>query len=101
MKKYLFPERAGLVLSCAMISLECYRAEAITAYRIRNQGKGGWQDDFLVKELTRILACIRAQTPTETSWVDIIGTLAKAQQIARISHEEWEDVVEVRLKTTE
>lgn len=87
------PSRVGLIIGAVLVALHGFERE--TFARARAFGDANWNEHPDVLEARRIASAVRAGLKVEVDHERILDLLAHTQQIMRISHDEWGNVVSI------
>lgn len=95
MSKYTVPSREALINGLARVALDGRQQEIILACRHRGLN---WLEDKGFMECRRIINALYSLAPDDYIVVEddgILDLLAHTQQMARVSNEEWSEIVRV------
>lgn len=89
------PSRAVLIVGAVKAAL--YGMEQRRILELRMAKVQEWSEDAELTEIRRVAETVYSGGETQTRDREIIGMLAYTQQTMRVSHEEWDSVVRVKL----
>lgn len=88
-----YPSREGLIVGGALVALHGYEQETIATLRAHQVAE--WNEHPVVEACRALAKAIRAGLPIAQEDGPMWDTLAHAQQVMRVSLDEWEAVLKI------